>query len=215
VPDKGAKPPYSSCTLCLSGGKTCEPLSSGAWALFLLCLLLTLFSLASASRSHPRRQSPARVASSSVVAAKPLPPALSPPPKLTPLAPVDGSFMEEIPPVPLRGTPNAPLPELLAWHAEIWTSDRECASTAAANAAAVKRRRFATRRFSALIGIAFKDKEEQEAQEAQEAATASGQPPAALKDEDKGKGKGKEKERAPVAASVAEAEVMDEDAEMM
>jgi hypothetical protein len=63
-----------------------------------------------------------------------------------------------------------------------------------------------------LIGFAFKDKA---AQEAQEAATASGQPSAAPKDEDKGKGKGKEKECAPVTASVAEVEMMDEDAEMM
>jgi hypothetical protein len=32
VPDKGAKPPYSACTLCLSGGKTCERFEAGAWA---------------------------------------------------------------------------------------------------------------------------------------------------------------------------------------
>jgi hypothetical protein len=140
------------------------------------------------------------VASLSVAAAKPLPPALSPLPKLTPLAPVDGSFMEEIPPVPLRGTPNVPLLELLAWHAEIWTSDRECASTAAANTATVKCRLFATRHFSTLIGIAFKDKQ---AQEAQEATTASGQPP--TEPEDKGKGKGKGKEHAPADKSSAEA----------
>jgi hypothetical protein len=121
--------------------------------------------------------------------------------------------MERIPPVPLRGTLNAPLPELLAWHAEIWTAYRETAATAAANAAAAERLRFGISRYSTLIGFAFKDKA---AQEAQEAADASGQAPAAPEDERKGKGKGKEKEkeRAPVGESGAETEVEDGDVEM-
>jgi hypothetical protein len=109
--------------------------------------------------------------------------------------------MEDLPPVPLHGTANAPLPELLAWHAEVLAADREHAASAAATAAAFERRRVAFKRFVALIGIYRDDRN------ALQAGEASADTPKAV---DKGEGKA----RASAGGSDAEDEMADENDEL-
>jgi hypothetical protein len=106
--------------------------------------------------------------------------------------------MAKVPSVPLLGTPNTPLSELLAWHGELLTADREHATNTAAIAASLERRRIAFKQFLRLICIHGDD------QKAARAAAASGDTSIAV---DKGKGK----ERAPLAEGD---DVSDGDAEM-
>jgi hypothetical protein len=72
---------------------------------------------------------------------------------------LDGSFMGPVPAVPLRGSPSAPLFDLLAWHAEVLTSEREHVTAAAALSTASARRSTAWSQYFQLLGARHADDE--------------------------------------------------------
>jgi hypothetical protein len=55
--------------------------------------------------------------------------------------------VKDLPPLPLHGTANAPISELIAWHYEVLASDRAHAEAEVALVAATERRRVAMSRF--------------------------------------------------------------------
>jgi hypothetical protein len=105
-------------------------------------------------------------------------------PKSKSIAWDDGGYAKDLPPLPLHGTANAPIAELIAWHHEVLAADRACSDTVAAASAAVERRRIAVSRFVKLQAGYIGDK-----MIVEETAASSGAGGSGGKNMGKGKGK--------------------------
>jgi hypothetical protein len=101
------------------------------------------------SRTRRRQASPPALSSTKPVA---------PPPRVSaPGLPVGFDDQQHPPAVPLRGSSSAPLPILLAWHAELLAAQRECAAVATTLEAAEARRHTAWAHYLELVGNRYED----------------------------------------------------------